>query len=194
MILPQVFGLDDPAVPGRIREALPAQVVFVGTLPPSVPGMRTQLLLKKRYQLLGGTYLSGDTALRSHVHDGVVHSIATQHLDNHYLAAGHFILASGHFFSKGLCSNPFRIWEPVFGLDVDAPEDRNRWYDPAFAADQPYLGYGVRTDEALHPSIEGVTVRNLYAVGSVLGATRPEFGTAAGQAIRSAFAAVDHIL
>ena len=60
VILPQVFGLKDAAVPGRIREALPAKVLFIGTMPPSVPGMRTQMQLKKAYEALGGTFLMGD--------------------------------------------------------------------------------------------------------------------------------------
>ena len=37
-------------------------------------------------------------------------------------------------------------------------------------------------------------MKNLYAAGSILGGTHPELGTAAGLAIRSAFAAVDQIL
>ena len=194
VILPQVFGLQDTAVPGRIRKDIPAQVVYIGTMPPSVPGIRTQMLLKRRYELLGGTYLMGDEAVKAHIHDGVVHSIVTRNLDSHYLEARHFILASGGFFSKGLKSNPFRIFEPVFGLDVEAAEDRNTWYNPSFAADQPYLQYGVRTDEALHGIVEGQPLKNLFAIGSILGATRPEFGSAAGLAVRSALAAVDQIL
>ena len=37
VILPQVFGLQDTTVPGRIRQAVPARVVFAGTLPPPCP-------------------------------------------------------------------------------------------------------------------------------------------------------------
>ena len=150
VILPQLFGLQDVSVPGRIRQGVPAQIVFAGTMPPSVPGIRTQMLLKRRYEVLGGTYLMGDEALRAHLHDGVVHSIVTRNLDSHYLEADNFILASGGFFSKGLKSNPFQINEPVFGLDVDYAEDRNTWYNPVFKADQPYMNYGVKTDETLH--------------------------------------------
>ena len=194
VILPQVFGLNDTAVPNRIRQAIPARVVFVGTVPPSVPGIRTQLLLKRRYEVLGGTYLMGDQALKAHLHEGVVHSIVTKNLDSHYLEASHFILASGGFFSKGLISNPFEIYEPVFGLDVEHTPDRNAWYHPDFTEDQPYMHFGVRTDAGLHALLKGEPVRNLYAIGSILGDTRPELGTAAGLAVRSAFAAVDQIL
>ena len=194
VILPQVFGLRDVSVPGRIRQAVPAQVVFVGTLPPSVPGIRTQILLKRRYELLGGTYLMGDEATEAHVHDGVVHSIVTKNLDNHFIEADHFILATGGFFSKGLKSNPFRIFEPVFGLDVEQAAERSDWYHPEFAADQPYLAYGVKTDAALRAIRDGEPMKNLYAVGSILGGTHPELGSGAGLAVRSALAAVDRIL
>ena len=194
IILPQVFGLKDTSVPIRIRESLPAQVVFVGTLPPSVPGIRTQMLLKRRYELLGGTYLTGDEATDAHVHEGRVHSIVTKNLDNHFLEADNFVLASGGFFSKGLKSNPFHIFEPVFGLDVEQAENRSEWYHPQFMHDQPYMAYGVKTDAALHALREGAPMQNLYAAGSILGATRPEFGSGAGLAVRSALAVVDQIL
>ena len=194
VILPQVFGLQDISVPGRIRQGVPARIVFAGTMPPSVPGIRTQMLLKRRYEVLGGTYLMGDEALKAHIHDGVVHSIVTRNLDSHYLEADHFILASGGFFSKGLKSNPFQVSEPVFGLDVEYAEDRNTWYNPEFNADQPYMDYGVKTDAALHGLLQGEPLKNLFVIGSILGATRPEFGSGAGLAVRSAFAAVDSIL
>ena len=194
VVLPQVFGLQDMSVPGRIRQGIPARVVFAGTLPPSVPGLRTQILLKQRYQLLGGTYFMGDEVVRAQMHDGVVHSVATKNLDNHYIEGDHFILATGGYFSKGLVSNPFQVFEPVFGLDVEYNEDRNAWYKPAFKEDQPYMHFGVKADENLHALKDGLPVENLYVAGSVLGNNRPEFGTAAGKAVRTALKAADEIL
>ncbi len=194
VILPQIFGLEDPSIPERIRQGIPARVVFVGTQPPSVPGIRTQLLLKRRFGELGGTYLGEEEVVDARVENGIVRSVHTRGPGGNVLEAAHFILASGSFFSKGLRSNPFRVFEPVFGLDVDASEDRNAWYNDDFASDQPYMQYGVRTDAALHPLVEGRPLQNLFAIGSVLGGTRPEFGSGAGLAVRSAFAAVDEIL
>lgn len=194
VILPQVFGLLDDTIPGRLRQAIPARVVFAGTMPPSVPGVRTQMQLRRRYELLGGTFLMGDQAIRAHEHDGVVHSIATHNLDAHYLEARNFILATGGLYSKGLVSNPFKITEPILDLDIDQPQDRNEWYNPTFAGEQPYMGYGVKTDEQLHAIKDGVAMQNVYAIGSILGSTRPNLGSGAGLAIRSAFAAVDQIL
>ena len=120
--------------------------------------------------------------------------VATRNLDSHCLEAGSFLLASGAYFSKGLKTSPFDITEPIFGLDVERAADRSAWYDPDFNADQPYLRFGVRTDTSLRALRAGRPFTNLYAAGSILGATRPEFGTGAGLAVRSAFAAVDQIL
>lgn len=193
VVLPQVFGLKDPSVPDRIRQNIPAQVVFAGTLPPSVPGIRTQMQLKKRFEVLGGTYLMGDRVTGAHVFEDRVQNVVTKHLDRHYLEADHFILASGSFFSKGLVSNPFKIYEPLFELDMDYNQDRNAWYNPTFAGAQPYMGFGVKTDENLRPTRKGVPLKNLYVIGSILGETHPELGTGAGLAIRSALKASEFI-
>ncbi len=194
VVLPQVFGLKDTSVPGRIREGIPAQVVFVGTFPPSVAGIRTHMQLKRRYETLGGTFLAGDSAVQAHVHDGIVHSVATQNLGSHFLEARHFILASGAYFSKGLKSTPEKIYEPVFGLDVVQGAQRSDWYNPSFSGEQPYLGYGVATDEALHPLRGGKPLQNLFATGAILGATRPELGSGGGLAVRSALLAAEEII
>lgn len=194
VVLPQIFGLRDPSVPGLIREDIPARVIFAGTLPPSVAGVRTQHLLGLRYERLGGNFLRGDHALKAQMRDGRVWAVGTKNLERNYLRAKNFILASGSFFSKGLRSDPLGIYEPVFGLDVDFCEDRNQWYDARFAADQPYMHFGVHTDGQLHAFKNGMPIANLYAVGSVLGVSHPDFGIGAGLAIRSALSAVDQIL
>lgn len=51
VILPEVFGFEEPVIMQWIKEMIPAKVVFIGTTPPSVPGIRTQRLLKKRSRL-----------------------------------------------------------------------------------------------------------------------------------------------
>ncbi|MBR1699973.1 MAG: anaerobic glycerol-3-phosphate dehydrogenase subunit B [Bacteroidales bacterium] len=194
VVIPQVFGLKDPSTPGLIREDLPVRAIFAGTLPPSVPGIRTQQLLGRNYERLGGTYLKGDHALRALTKDNRVIGVSTKNLDRHYLKADTFILASGSYFSKGLRSNPFEITEPVFDLDVNYSPERSDWYNPKFAADQPYMHYGVKTDENLHAIKGGTVIQNLYAIGSVMGVSHPRFGFGAGLAIRSAFHVTDQIV
>ena len=194
ILLPQVFGLKDAAVLDKIRKALPARVAFVGTMPPSVPGIRTQMLLKHRFEVLGGTFLMGDEVTSAALHEGIISSITTRNLDTVRLFADHFIIATGGFFSKGLVSTPTQVYEPLIGLDMDYSEDRNAWYNEEFFESQPYMNFGVKTDAELHPFKDGEPIRNMYAIGSILGNTRKEdFGTAAGLAIRTAFAAADAI-
>ena len=194
IILPQVFGLKDASVLDKIRTALPARVAFVGTMPPSVPGIRTQMLLKRRFEVLGGTFLMGDEVTSAALHEGIVSSITTRNLDTARLFADHFILASGGYFSKGLAATPTQVYEPLFGLDIDYPAERKDWYDADFFAEQPFMDFGVKTDASLQAIKDGETVKNLFCIGSVLGGTRKEeFGTAAGLAIRTAFTVVDTI-
>ena len=194
ILLPQVFGLKDASVLDKIRTALPARVAFIGTMPPSVPGIRTQMLLKRRFEVLGGTFLLGDEVTSAALHEGIVSSITTRNLDTARLFADNFILASGGYFSKGLVTTPTQVYEPLFGLDIDYPRERKDWYDPDFFASQPYMDFGVKTDADLHGLRDGEPVKNLFCIGSVLGGTRKEdYGTAAGLAIRTAFAAVDTI-
>ena len=82
----------------------------------------------------------------------------------------------------------------MFGLDVEQAEDRSDWYNPEFMREQPYMKYGVATDATLHALKGGEPLKNLFAIGSILGETRPELGTGGGLAIRSALAAADEIL
>ena len=128
------------------------------------------------------------------IHDGVVSSITTRNLDTVRLFADHFILASGGYFSKGLVTTPTQVSEPLFGLDIDCPENRSAWYRTDFFDDQPFMNFGVKTDGDLRAVKDGEPVQNLFAIGAVLGRTRKDdFGTAAGLAIRTAFAVADII-
>ncbi len=192
VIMPQVFGLRDESVPDNIRKAVP-EVTFVGTLPPSVPGIRTQIQLKKAYENLGGTFLMGDTVNGAAVHEGVVNSVTTVNLDSTRLSADNFILASGSYFSKGLVSTPSTVYEPLFGLDTDFGEVRSSWYDPDFFASQKYMDFGVRTDADLRPLKDGEPLTNLFVAGSILGNAHP-LGKGASLAILSAFKVSDKIL
>lgn len=58
-----MFGFENPVIMQWLKEMVPAKIVFIGTTPPSVPGIRTQRLLKKAFEAAGGTFLMGDEAL-----------------------------------------------------------------------------------------------------------------------------------
>ncbi len=195
VVLPEVFGFEDPVIMQWMKEMIPAKVVFIGTTPPSVPGIRTQRLLKKAYEAAGGTYLMGDEALDAFFDGERVASIRTVNLGELRIEADTFILASGNLFGKGLVASPDAVKEPVFGLDVDYPAERKDWYDEKFFARQNYTGFGVKTNGDFQPLRGGKVVPNLYVVGSEVGCCNPlAEGSGAGVAIMTAFSAADSIL
>ena len=195
VVLPEVFGFENPVIMQWLKEMIPAKIVFIGTTPPSVPGIRTQRLLKKAFETAGGTFLMGDEALDA-VFDGErVASVRTANLGELRIEADTFVLASGNLFGKGLAALPGDVIEPVFGLDVDCPEQRKDWYDENFFARQNFTGFGVRTNDVFQPLRDGKVVPNLYVVGSEVGGCNPlAEGSGAGVAIMTAFSAADRIL
>ena len=79
------------------------------------------------------------------------------------------------------------VREPVLGLDVDYLEERPQWYRKDMFEAQPYMSFGVSTDDGFHALKDGKPVENLYAVGSVLGGYYPmKEGSGAGVAILTA--------
>ena len=195
VVIPEFFGLADHMVCEWLREMIPAEILFAGTMPPSVPGIRMQMLLKRAFVYAGGTFLMGDEVLASEVSEGRARSVRTANLGAIDVEADHFVLASGHFFAKGLLSTPKAVLEPVFGLDVSYPADRNSWYDIDFFAKQNYLGFGVETDQDFHPFKDGSPVGNLYVIGAELGGCNSLFeGSGAGVAIMTAFRAAEIIM
>lgn len=195
VILPEVFGFENPVIMQWLKEMVPAKIVFIGTTPPSVPGIRTQRLLKKAFEAAGGTFLMGDEALDAVFDAERVASIRTANLGGLRIEADTFVLASGNLFGKGLVASPDAVKEPVFGLDVDYPAERKDWYDEKFFARQNYTGFGVKTNGDFKPLRDGNVVPNLYVVGSEVGGCNPlAEGSGAGVAIMTAFSAADSIL
>lgn len=120
-------------------------------------------------QKAGAVVLRGDRALSGIIEDGRLVSVVTRNLGpSTPLKARHFLLASGKFFSRGLMSDKTHIWEPVFGADVRYDTDRTKWYDADFASEQPFMAYGVITDEKGCVLLGGKPVDALWAVGNIV--------------------------
>ena len=86
------------------------------------------------------------------------------------------------------------IHEPALGLDLYAPEGREKWYDKDFYAAQPYMGYGVTTDADFRPAVKGETIENVYATGALLaGFNALKEGSGAGITLATALHAADKI-
>ncbi len=185
--LPAVFGLYSDNAVKTLKQCVKLPICFIPVIPPSVPGIRTQILMRKRFQQLGGAYLLGDTVNGATVKNGKVISVTTNNLADTKLEADNFVLATGSFFSHGIEAEPNKVVEPIFGLDVKASGDRDEWYNRNLFEEQPYMSFGVKTDSELRAQIDGKTVENLHVVGAILSSFNPvKEASGAGVSIISA--------
>ena len=194
VIMPAVLGIFDDEPVNRLRRGVDRPVFFVATTPASETGVRCQLSLRDYFTSLGGTYMPGDTVVGGEISDGRIRKIYTSNFGSIPLIAENYVICTGSFFGHGLIANMETIYEPVFGLDLNAPDDRTEWYDKNFYASQPYMGYGVVTDEKFRPMKEGKVIENLYATGALLsGFNALKEGSGAGITLATALHAASCI-
>ena len=178
-----------------LKEQVDTPLYYVATLPPSVPGVRTQMLLNKRFAQLGGTFLTGDQVTGGKLEGDKLMSINTAKLEDTELRARNYVLATGSFLSHGLVANYERVYEPVLGLDVDYSGERKDWSRYGVFNDQPYMHFGVATDAKLHVKKDGKVINNCYAAGAVLsGNNRVKMADGAGVDMLTALQAAKNIL
>ena len=65
IVLPAVFGLNQDTALDYLQKRVGKEICLLPTLPPSVPGIRTQQQLRKCFQQAGGVYMLGDTVLQN---------------------------------------------------------------------------------------------------------------------------------
>lgn len=169
ILLPAVLGIKEDVLAHLLKKQVNKPMHYVATIPPSVPGARMQMLLRKRFEALGGTFLNGDKVVAGKLEGGKLVSVETEKLVGSKLEADNFVLATGSFMGRGLVSDYEKVYEPVFSLDVDYIAERPQWTrDNVFEA-QPYMEFGVKTDAQLHAMKDGNVLSNVYAAGQVLG-------------------------
>ena len=168
LLAPAVFGWNGNGQVEKLQQLTAGKVKLVATLPPSVPGVRLQTLMRKYFQSLGGTILLGDTVESGAIENGKLQWVKTHNLEDEKLIAENFVLATGNFFCHGLAGAPNEVYEPIFGLDVVAKKDRGEWYNEQFFEEQPYMRFGVATDTTFKAKKDGKAIENLYVAGSVL--------------------------
>lgn len=194
VIMPAILGMFNDAPVKRLREGVDRPIWFVATTPASVPGVRCQLSLIDKFQKLGGTFLPGDTAVKGEIKGNRLEKIFTANFGDMPLEAANFVISTGSFFGHGLVATMDRIYEPILNLDVKAPTDRRGWYEENFYAAQPYMSFGVTTDDRLRPARNGITLENVYATGAVLaGFNALKEGSGAGITLATALAAAEEI-
>lgn len=195
VIMPAILGMfsDRPVV--RLRSNADVPVFFVPTIPASVPGVRCQLSLRDLFTRLGGVFMPGDTVTHGVVEDSSLKRVYTRNMQDMPLEADNFIIATGSFFGHGLIATMDKIRESVFGLDLNITAGRTEWYEKDYYAPQPYMNFGVLTDEYFRPSRDGKTIENLYATGALLaGFNALKEGSGAGITLATALSAADNVI
>lgn len=194
VIMPAVLGIFSDEPVERLRRGVKVPVWFVPTTPASVPGVRCQLSLRDSFVRAGGEYLPGDIVRHGEFEKNRLRRIFTRNLGDMPLEADNFIISTGSFFGHGLIADMERIYEPVFGLDLNVKGGRTEWYQKDFYSPQPYMTFGVTTDNDFRPSRKGATIENLYATGALLaGFNALKEGSGAGITLATALHAASCI-
>jgi len=195
VILPAVFGLFAKSVTTDLKAKINKPLVLLPAIPPSVPGIRSQILLRKRFEELGGTYFLGDNVEKGTFENKCLVSIQTNNHEDIKLEAEQFVLASGSFYGKGIVAARDKLFEPILGLDIDGDIDSDKWLDDKFFNNQAYMHYGVKTDSKFRALMNGKPIENLYAAGSVLGgANALKEGSGAGICLLTSLYVAEQLL
>ena len=188
------LGLVGPRL-AELEQRTGCTIKEVATMPPSLIGMRMQEALKRRFMALGGTFLTSERVLGARYEGDKVIGVHSQNGDDQLLAANHFVLASGSFFSRGLESRLGGIREPIFDADVLSLPERDAWAGRRLFDHHPFMGFGVKTDDQLRVLRGGTPLANLYGAGSVLAHYDPvREGSGSGVAVATGWQAAGHIL
>jgi glycerol-3-phosphate dehydrogenase subunit B len=195
VLLPAVLGIDNRQGVTYLEQKLGRKVAVIATLPPSVPGLQVQTLLRRRFQQLGGVYMLGDTAVGYTTEGDKIVAVNTKNHGNIGFRADNFVLATGSFFSGGLEATMQEVREPLFDVDVEFDAERNAWYERDMFKAQPYQSYGLKSDNEFHAMRGGRACPNLYVVGAGLaGFNAIKQGCGAGVSMLTAISVADTIL
>lgn len=126
---------------------------------------------REAFRKAGGCLFMGDSVDKVfYSEDGSrIEALCTENLGSgSLLVADTYILCSGRFFTRGLCSDMDKIYEPVFGADVQFEADPSLWCRSDFFCRQPFEDFGLVCDEGFHALKNGKHIENLIVAGDIL--------------------------
>lgn len=198
--LPAVLGLRDPQhVLEDMQERLGVTLFEIPTLPPSTPGLRLEVILRRRALNTGVHLIEGPRAVgridgrsKGRRVSGVVLQTAG---GPRIHPADVVILATGGILNGGIVfQQNGSVQESVFDMPVNYDEGRHCWTTTSPIDSQPYSAYGILVNDHLQPlDAKGAPIfDNLYAAGGLLGgADRTMEGSRQGIDLATAYRAVE---
>ncbi|MDO4949894.1 MAG: anaerobic glycerol-3-phosphate dehydrogenase subunit GlpB [Bacteroidales bacterium] len=195
VIMPAVVGLYGKEEVNSLKDKVYKPLRFIPTMPPSVPGIRMQIALRHFFQKIGGVYLLGDSVESGIIRKNRLLGISTSNHGEMRFEADNYIMATGSFFSHGLKASADAIYEPVLGLDTAFSGPRSKWYHEKLFAEQPYMKFGIATDDEFHALKDGIALQNVYVAGAGLsGFDAIKEGCGAGVSITTAIHVANTII
>jgi glycerol-3-phosphate dehydrogenase subunit B len=176
----------------------------ISTLPPSAPGRRLYERLRQCLVQVEGQLIIGSRVVDGTIEAGQATQIRFETASRlKGVKAGNYILATGGIYGGGIETSSDggegKVWEPVFGLPVEAGANRHTWFARQFLEPrgQPFANFGVKVNEQLKP-VDGngsPIAENLYIAGATLaGADWSRGRTGEGVALASGMMIAKQIL
>jgi glycerol-3-phosphate dehydrogenase len=177
--LAAILGLDaHPAVLAELERQTGTAVFEIPTLPPSVPGIRLFQRLRRRLLAMGvrvdaGMKVSG-AQISSQGEGATIQYVQIDSSARPYKQrADYFLLATGGILGGGFDSDSDgRVWETIFDLPLNAPRQRDQWFQPHFLNREghPIFSAGIVVNEQFQPLNAGQepAFTNLWAAGNLL--------------------------
>ncbi len=201
--LPAILGLNNPQlVHEELQERMGTTLFEIPTLPPTVPGIRLERLLRRKATEMGVFLIEGPKALgrvEGSTRTARVSGVVLQTVGGaRTIAADIVILATGDVLHGGLVfQQNGQVRESVLDLPVIFDEGRQHWTTSSPLESQPYARYGLRVDEQMRPQgADGLPIyKNLFCAGGLLAhADRSAEGSRQGIGIATAYRAIEAAL
>lgn len=195
ILFPAILSLDNDQIIQDLEEKVGKPIFLLPTLPPSVIGIKIQQFLHEAYTSLGGVYMLGDNIVKGDIKNNKLEKVYSFNHGDIPFHANNFVLATGSYFSQGLVASRDKIYEPIFNLDVNHIDHREEWYDNNVFNAQPYMSFGIKTNNDFQGKIKGQSLDNLYIIGAGLEAFNAiKEGCGAGVSILTALHVANTIL
>lgn len=178
--LPAILGLDQHALTfSELQNQASAPIFEIPTLPPSVPGIRLYRALHSELAKLKVRIESNMEVINFHATAQKLEWVETATSSRplrHY--ARNFLLATGGILGGGFNSDHSgKVWEVVFHLPLNTPQDRRQWFQPRFLDERGHALFsgGVEVNQNWQPvdASGEVVYENLRAAGSLLAHADP---------------------